>query len=94
MSTATPEKVDDLVVIPGEQHWLSIPDSTGDTRIMWDPRNKDEVAAAEAAFNEAKGRGMIAYVVDAGTGEATNEVVRKFDKKMGKVIMARQTQGG
>jgi hypothetical protein len=73
---------------------LHIQDSTGDTRIMWNPKDKDEVAAAEAAFNAAKGRGMLAYAVD-NNGEAnTGEVIRTFDKKRGKIIMVPQTVGG
>lgn len=71
---------------------LHIPDASGDTRIMWDPRNKDEVAAAQAAFDAAKGKGMLAYVVK-DDGEP-GEVIRSFDKKAGKIIMARQTSGG
>ena len=73
---------------------LHITDSTGDTRILWDPRNKDEVATAEAAFDAAKAKGMLAFRVDDTTGEKTGEVIRRFDKKAGKIVMVRQTQGG
>jgi hypothetical protein len=76
------------------QNELVITDATGDTRIMWDPRNKDEVATAEAAFDAAKAKGMLSYSVDAETGERTGEVIQKFDKKLGKIIMVRQTRGG
>lgn len=77
-----------------ERCTLHIMDSTGDTRIMWDPRNKEEVSVAESAFNAAKAKGMVAYTVDANTGEKTGEVIRKFDKKAGKIIMAPQLVGG
>lgn len=76
-----------------EKNMLSITDASGDTRIMWDPRNKDEVATAEAAFNAAKEKGMLAYSVDTETG-GQGEVIRKFDKKAGKIIMVRQLVGG
>jgi hypothetical protein len=72
---------------------LHITDETGDTRIMWDPANADEVATAKAAFDKAKKRGMLAYAVTPG-GEASGEVIREFDAKRGKIIMIRQTQGG
>jgi hypothetical protein len=73
---------------------LHITDASGDTRIMWNPRDKDEVAAAKAAFDAAKGRGMLAYSVDPESGDSTGEVIREFDKKHGKIIMVRQTAGG
>lgn len=77
-----------------EEHVLHITDATGDTRLMWDPRNADEVATARAAFDAAKGRGMMAYAVDALSGERTGEVIRTFDETQGKIIMVRQLQGG
>lgn len=73
---------------------LHIPDETGDTRIMWDPRDRDEVSAAKAAFDAAKKKGMIAYSVDANGEANTGEVIREFDPQAGKIIMARQTAGG
>lgn len=75
-----------------EKHTLSIADAGGDTRIMWDPRNKDEVKVAREAFNQGKSRGMLAYTVqDDG---ARGEVIREFDKSQAKIIMTRQLQGG
>lgn len=88
MSTETLEREDDR-----NRNMLSITDGTGDTRIMWDPRDKDEVAAAEAAFDRAKEKGMLAYAVD-DDGGRTGEVIRKFKKTAGKIIMVRQPQGG
>ena len=72
---------------------LHITDPTGDTRIMWDPENKDERDAAKAAFTAAKEKGMIAYMVDPTDG-SRGEVINEFPKKAGKVIMVRQLQGG
>lgn len=86
MTTETLEREDD-------RHMLSITDGTGDTRLMWDPKNKDEVTAAKAAFDAAKSKGMLAYKVD-DEGGRTGEVIREFDKKAGKIIMIRQPQGG
>ena len=72
---------------------LHITDETGDTKILWDPANRDEVATARAAFDKAKKRGMLAYAVTA-EGGASGEVIREFDETRGKIIMIRQTQGG
>lgn len=76
------------------EHSLHITDASGDTRLMWDPRNRDDVAAAKAAFDAAKGRGMVAYAVDPMSGDKTGEVIRAFDETQGKIIMVRQLQGG
>lgn len=76
------------------QNVLHITDETGDTRIMWDPAVKDEVAAAKAAFKTAKDKGMLAYSVDPDSGGRTGEVIREFDPQAGKIIMVRQTRGG
>lgn len=75
------------------QHTLHITDITGDARLMWDPQNKDEVKIAKAAFDAAKGKGMLAYAVDEGGGRS-GEVIREFDKTRGKIIMTRQLVGG
>ena len=73
---------------------LHIMDATGDTRIMWDPRNTDEVSIAKAAFEKAQKKGMLAYTVDPDTGDKTGTVIREFDEKAGKIIMAPQLVGG
>lgn len=80
------------LVIPEGYALLSILDSTGDTRIMWNPKDKDERATAEAAFDKAKEKGMIAYSV--GENGEPGEVLTSFPKKAGKVIMAPQLVGG
>lgn len=77
-----------------EKNVLHITDETGDTRVMWDPAVPDEVSAARAAFKKAKDKGMLAYAVDAASGERTGEVIREFDETKGKIIMVRQTAGG
>lgn len=82
-----------MTILDDTRSMLSITDGTGDTRIMWDPKNKDEVAAAKAAFDAAKDKGMLAYKVD-DDGGRTGEVIREFDKKAGKIIMVRQPVGG
>lgn len=77
-----------------EEHLLSIPSENGDDRIMWDPRDHNSVKVAKAAFDAAKALGMIAYSVSTETGEATREVIREFDKKLGKIIMMTPSAAG
>jgi hypothetical protein len=76
-----------------EKHSLHITDASGDTRLMWDPRNTEELAAARAAFNNAKSNGMLAYGVKK-SGKSDGEVIRNFDPQLGKIIMVRPLQGG
>lgn len=71
---------------------LHVIDSTGDTRIMWDPARPDEVDMAEAAFKAAKKKGYLAHKV--GKDGEAGEVIRDFDKKAGKIIMTPQLVGG
>lgn len=74
---------------------LAIIDRTGDTKLLWDPSRPDEVATAEAAFNTAKAKGMVAYRVDPETGAAkTGEVIRTFDAQAEKIIMRPAMVGG
>ena len=74
---------------------LHITDASGDTRVMWDPSNRDEVKVAKAAFDAAKKQGMVGYAVDDETGKAKRgEVIAEFDPTAGKIIMTRQLQGG
>lgn len=99
MSTATSEKYEGLQTweqpsdVPAGYVALSIPDPSGDVRIMWDPRNKDEVKTAEKAWADARGKGMVGHLVGAEDGEP-GEVTREFPKKAGKVIMVQQLAGG
>lgn len=71
---------------------LRVMDRQGDTRVMWDPSNNDEVAAARNTFDELKGKGHLAYKVDR-KGEP-GEVIRSFDPQAGKIIMAPPMAGG
>lgn len=91
--TVTAEKNEEFVV-PEGYGFLSIPDATGDTRIMWNPQDRDETKAAKAAFDAAKKSGMLAYTVDNTSGDSSGEVIREFDKDLGKIIMVKPTQGG
>jgi len=64
----------------------------GDTKLIWDPENEDEVSAARNLFDDLKGKGYFAYSVKDG-GEK-NEVVDSFDPSIERIIMALPMQGG
>ena len=72
---------------------LCIMDHTGDTRLIWDPRNDEEVENARASFDRLKKKGFIAYAVNTKTGEK-GEVITAFDPKAEKIIMAQPLKGG
>lgn len=74
------------------QNTLHIMDRTGDTKIMWSPDNPDEVQVAKDSFDKLKKKGFLAYTVRED-GEK-GEVIREFDKRAGRIIMAPQLVGG
>ena len=67
-------------------------DKTGDTKVVWDYKDDDSVAAAKATFDALKKKGHIAYSVkkDGSAGE----VIREFDPKAEKIIMSPPMVGG
>lgn len=71
---------------------MAIMDRTGDTRLTWDYKNDDEVAAAKAMFDDLIKKGYRAFSVKKD-GEA-GERIDKFDPKAEKLIMVAQLQGG
>jgi hypothetical protein len=67
-------------------------DHTGDTKLIFDPNNPDEVEAARNTFRDLKKKGFIAYRVSADG--AKGEIIREFDQAAGKIILAPAMQGG
>ena len=63
---------------------------------MWDPRNKDEVATAQAAFDAAKAKGMLTSPFTPSPVSPPGTVIKEVPQEgNGKVlIMIRQTRGG
>lgn len=75
-----------------EKSTLHVMDQSGDTKVMWSADNPDEVQAAKDTFDKLKGKGYLAYTVRED-GEK-GEVIRKFDKTAGRIIMAPALVGG
>lgn len=62
------------------------PDSTGDTKVIWDRSKSDEVAAAETMFDKLTAKGYVAYSVKKD-GERDKQLT-KFDPDVEKIIFA------
>ena len=73
----------------GEMRCLN---ETGDTKMVCDPDNRDEVDAAKDQFNSLKKKGFTAYSVKKG-GEK-NKPIDSFDADAGMIIMVPKIVGG
>jgi hypothetical protein len=82
--------VTDEATATGVLHTL---DRTGDTRIMWDKGNADEVAAAKRTFDDLKKKGYAAFRAEGKQGDKGTQI-REFDPDAERIIMCRALQGG
>lgn len=71
---------------------MCILDLTGDTKVIWDSKNVDEVAAAKATFDSLRAKGYLAYTVSKDGSKG--EVIREFDEKAEKIILSAPLVGG
>lgn len=83
----------DEIQVPEGHGLMHELDKTGDTRVMWDKGNKDEVAAARAQFDALKKKGFTAYRAVGKKGEQ-GEVIREFDPEAERIILVKQLVGG
>lgn len=67
-------------------------DTTGDTRIEWNPDSPDEVAMARKAFEGLKKKRYLIYKTrrDGSQGE----LLREFDPRAERIVATPQTVGG
>jgi predicted glycosyltransferase len=72
---------------------LAIMGVTGDTKILWDADNKDEVDNARETFNRLKKKGYLAYTVKGKNGDK-GEILKEFDPDVERIIMAPAPTGG
>ncbi len=75
-----------------EKNEMCIMDKTGDTKLIWDPNNPDEVANAKRTFDDLKGKGYLAFSVQKGGDKG--EVLREFNPQQEKIILAPPVVGG
>ncbi len=78
-------------VAPGT-HMLAVMSTAGDVRVMWNPDNAAEVAAAKKTFDDLKKQGHAAFSVKANGDKGTQ--LREFDPEAEKIIMAPPMRGG
>jgi hypothetical protein len=71
---------------------LRVMDKTGDTKIVWDSANNDEVGAAQKMFDDLIKKGFAAFAVKK-TGEPGKSVT-EFDPEMEALIMVPRIVGG
>jgi hypothetical protein len=67
-------------------------DRTGDTKLIWDCDNADEVTSARQTFNNLKRKGYIAYSVKKSGKK--KDVLTSFDPAVEKMILAPPMAGG
>jgi len=72
-----------------ELRWLS---REGDTKIIFNPKNEDEVKAAEIQYDSLIEKGFTAYKVkkDGSQGKKMKE----FDAEAGRIILVPKLAGG
>ena len=68
-------------------------DASGDTKVIWDKDNADEVSSARRTFNELLGKGYLAYKAEGKKGEK-GEQIREFDRTAERIILVKPSQGG
>ena len=71
---------------------LSVIDKSGDSKLIWDAGNEDEVQAAQTLFDSLRKKGYAAYSVDK-KGEK-GSLIREFDPDAEKIILAPPMKGG
>ena len=75
------------------KHELAIMDHTGDTKLLWDSANKDEVDNARETFNRLTKKGYLAYAVKGKNGDR-GEQVKSFDPEAERIILTPPLVGG
>jgi hypothetical protein len=80
--------------VPEGYHAIFSMDSTGDSRIIWDPSNPDEVAAARKHYDDLIAKGYQAFSVRPGGKGEKGEKVMRFDPTLEKMIMQPAMVGG
>jgi hypothetical protein len=71
---------------------LAVMGRAGDTKVIWDASNPDEVAAAKKTFDDLRAKGFLAYRVKAMG--AKGDQIFTFDPEAEKIILAPPLRGG
>ena len=65
----------------------------GDTKLMWDSDNRDEVQAARDHFDDLLKKRYLAFKAEGREG-TRGEQIRKFDPDLERIIMVPPSVGG
>jgi hypothetical protein len=68
-------------------------DHTGDTKLIFDRNNPDELASARRTFDDLKAKGFMAYKAEGKDG-TKGELLTRFDPTAERIIMAPRVVGG
>ncbi len=71
---------------------MAVMSERGDTKLLWNPQNTDEVANAKRTFDDLRAKGYLAYTVTANGDKG--EVIREFNANAEKIILAPPLRGG
>lgn len=65
----------------------------GDTKLIWNSANQDEVDAAKATFEKLTGKGYAAFRAEGKDGTKGSQIHR-FDPDVERMILVPQLRGG
>lgn len=73
--------------------FMAVMGTAGDTKIIWNKDNPDEVENARRTFNDLLSKNYLAFKVrDSDSKEG--EQIREFDPNIGRMILSPQMRGG
>jgi hypothetical protein len=79
-------------VIPSGKSIIHTLDRSGDTKLIWDRSNADEVAAARKMFDDLRAKQFTAYKTT--DGGKKGDVITRFDETAERIIMVPRMVGG
>ena len=72
---------------------MAIMGKQGDSKLIWDKNNPDEVANARRTFDDLRSKGFLAFRVIGKTGDKGDQMTA-FDADAERIIMVPQMKGG
>lgn len=83
----------EVIEVPEGRGLMHTLDRSGDTRVMWDRGNPDEVTTARRTFTDLTRKGYLAYRAEGKQGER-GEQIREFDPAAERIILVKPNVGG
>jgi hypothetical protein len=85
--------MEEIVVLEPTQGLMEMLDPSGDTKLIWDRRNKVEVNAAEDMFDQLIKKQYLAFQAEGDDGRKGKQIF-KFDPSIERIIMVTRMVGG